>query len=71
MADMVLMGLLQGLVAVNLGKNKICEDPAADYCVGVSKLGRFADFIVINVSSPNTPGGQVWHACCLPLPLLW
>ena len=50
---------LQGLVAVNLGKNKICEDPAADYCVGVSKLGPFADFIVINVSSPNTPGGQV------------
>ena len=49
-----------GLVGVNLGKNRASEDAAADYCLGVSKLGPYADFIVINVSSPNTPGG---HAC--------
>ena len=45
-----------GIVAVNLGKNKETEDAAADYLIGVEKLARFADYLVINVSSPNTPG---------------
>ncbi|EIE19684.1 dihydropryrimidine dehydrogenase [Coccomyxa subellipsoidea C-169] len=45
-----------GLVGVNLGKNKLSEDAAADYCLGVSKLAPYADYLVINVSSPNTPG---------------
>lgn len=45
-----------GLLGVNLGKNKLTEDAAADYVIGVEKLGRFADFLVINISSPNTPG---------------
>ncbi|KAK9804199.1 hypothetical protein WJX72_000929 [[Myrmecia] bisecta] len=46
----------RGLLGVNLGKNKTSEDAAADYCIGVSKLGQYADYLVINVSSPNTPG---------------
>ncbi|KAL3159227.1 Dihydroorotate dehydrogenase (fumarate) [Trebouxia sp. C0010 RCD-2024] len=46
----------RGLVGVNLGKNKTSEDAAADYSVGVKKLGQFADYLVINISSPNTPG---------------
>ena len=46
----------RGLVGVNLGKNKTSEDAAADYSVGVTKLGQFADYLVINISSPNTPG---------------
>ena len=45
-----------GVVGVNLGKNKTSEDAAADYSLGVSKLGPYADYLVINVSSPNTPG---------------
>ena len=45
-----------GLVGVNLGKNKTSEDAASDYSVGVAKLGPLADYLVINVSSPNTPG---------------
>lgn len=45
-----------GIVAVNLGKNKETKDAAADYLIGVGKLARFADYLVINVSSPNTPG---------------
>lgn len=44
------------LLGVNLGKNKTSEDAAADYCAGVRALGRHAGYIVINVSSPNTPG---------------
>lgn len=45
-----------GTIGVNLGKNKDTGDAAADYVIGIEKLARFADYIVINVSSPNTPG---------------
>jgi len=44
------------LLGINLGKNKETEDPAADYLAGLRALGRFADYLVVNVSSPNTPG---------------
>ena len=44
------------IVGVNLGKNKTSEDPVGDYVVGIKKLGPVADYLVINVSSPNTPG---------------
>ncbi len=44
---------------MNLGKNKESEDAAGDYSLGVAKLGRHADFLVINVSSPNTQGGML------------
>ena len=53
----------RGLVGVNLGKNKTSEDAAADYSIGVTKLGQFADYLVINISSPNTPG-IVNKLCC-------
>jgi dihydroorotate dehydrogenase len=43
-------------LGVNLGKNKTSDDAAADYCMGVETLGPYADYLVINVSSPNTPG---------------
>jgi hypothetical protein len=45
------------VLGVNLGKNKLSEDAADDYAIGLMKLGKYADFVVINVSSPNTPGG--------------
>jgi dihydroorotate dehydrogenase len=45
-----------GVIGVNLGKNKETKDAAADYVIGIEKLARFADYIVVNVSSPNTPG---------------
>lgn len=40
---------------VSLGKNKTAE-ALPDYVKGVQNLGRYADALVINVSSPNTPG---------------
>jgi len=46
----------RGIVGVNLGKNKLTEDAAADYEIGARHFGPLADFMVINVSSPNTPG---------------
>ncbi len=45
-----------GWVGVNLGKNKTSTDAIADYTALVSRLALHADFLVINVSSPNTPG---------------
>lgn len=44
------------IVGVNLGKNKDSTDASADYVAGVKAFASLADFIVINVSSPNTPG---------------
>ena len=46
----------KGVFGINLGKNKTSESDTADYVLGVRRLGRFADYLVINVSSPNTPG---------------
>jgi dihydroorotate dehydrogenase len=46
----------RGVVGVNLGKNKETEDAAADYVRGVDALAAHADYLVCNVSSPNTPG---------------
>ena len=46
----------KSVVGVNLGKNKTTEDAASDYEKGVRTLGGLADYLVINVSSPNTPG---------------
>jgi dihydroorotate dehydrogenase len=45
-----------GIVGVNLGKNRDSEDAAADYLDGLRRVGTIADYFVINVSSPNTPG---------------
>ena len=45
------------VLGVNLGKNKLSEaDSIDDFVVGVQRLGPLADVLVINVSSPNTPG---------------
>lgn len=43
------------MVGINLGKNKTSEDAAADYVAGIVKFAPIADYLVINVSSPNTP----------------
>jgi dihydroorotate dehydrogenase len=48
--------LRSGIVGVNLGKNRDSGDDAADYAEGIRRTARLADYLVINVSSPNTPG---------------
>ena len=44
------------LLGVNLGKNRESEDAGADYAAGVAVFAGLADYLVVNVSSPNTPG---------------
>jgi len=45
-----------GLVGINIGKNKTSDDAAADYVYNIKEFAKHADFMVINVSSPNTAG---------------
>lgn len=47
---------IAGVLGINLGKNKDALDAAADYASGARRLSRYADYLVVNVSSPNTPG---------------
>lgn len=47
---------LPGPLGINLGANGTSEDPAADYAAGARRLAPYADYLVVNVSSPNTPG---------------
>lgn len=44
------------VVGINIGKNKTSGDAVRDYRIGASLLGPLADYLVVNVSSPNTPG---------------
>lgn len=44
------------VVGVNVGKTRAAEDAAADYRASVRRLAPHADYLVLNVSSPNTPG---------------
>lgn len=46
------------VVGVNLGKNKESEGDQAidDYGSGIARLGKYAQYVVVNISSPNTPG---------------
>ncbi|WP_282825535.1 quinone-dependent dihydroorotate dehydrogenase [Gulosibacter sediminis] len=46
------------IVGVNIGKNKLTrdEDAVADYVAAAKAVRDEADYLVINVSSPNTPG---------------
>lgn len=47
---------LQGVLGINIGMNKEQTDPAKDYMALVRSLGAMADYLTINISSPNTPG---------------
>ena len=51
-----LRGCKSGVLGINLGKNKTSTSAVQDYVKGVEKFGKFADYLTINVSSPNTPG---------------
>ncbi len=46
----------RGVVGVNIGANKDSPDRVADYVAGVEAMSPVADYLTINISSPNTPG---------------
>ncbi|WP_395664325.1 quinone-dependent dihydroorotate dehydrogenase [Methylocella sp.] len=45
-----------GRVGINIGANKESADRAADYALGLRELAETADYVTVNISSPNTPG---------------
>lgn len=51
-----------GILGINIGPNKDSEDRVADYVLGVKQFTDLADYLVINISSPNTPGLRHFHA---------
>ncbi len=46
----------KGVLGINVGANKDAVDRIADYRTGVSRAAPIADYVTINISSPNTPG---------------
>jgi dihydroorotate dehydrogenase len=44
------------ILGVNIGANKQSEDFVADYVAGVTRFAEVADYLTVNISSPNTPG---------------
>jgi dihydroorotate dehydrogenase len=59
-------------LGVNIGKTKITPEAeaVADYVASARLLGPLADYVVVNVSSPNTPGLRALQAVELLRPLL-
>ncbi len=51
----------RGIVGVNVGANKDSPDRIADYALGVERFAGVADYITVNISSPNTPGLRNLH----------
>lgn len=51
----------RGIVGANIGVNRDSTAPIADYLAGIERLGPLADYLVVNVSSPNTPGLREWQ----------
>ena len=47
-----------GIVGVNIGANKNSKDGQRieDYLICINKIHKYADYITVNISSPNTPG---------------
>lgn len=45
-----------GVVGANIGKNKDSEDAIADYVTMLEAVAAHADYVTVNISSPNTEG---------------
>jgi dihydroorotate dehydrogenase len=46
----------KGLVGINIGANKDSSNRTADYGLAFQALAPLADYVAVNISSPNTPG---------------
>ena len=45
-----------GVIGLNIGMNKDQTEPAKDYAALIRMLAPMADYLTVNISSPNTPG---------------
>ncbi len=51
----------QGVLGINIGPNKDTKDQMNDFCLGLKEFFNIADYITINISSPNTDGLRDFH----------
>src|SRR5690606_22864895 len=60
------------IIGINIGKTKVVEaaDAADDYALSTRALAPLADYLVINASSPNTPGLRDLQAVDSPRPII-
>ena len=50
-----------GVLGINIGPNKNTKDQKNDFCLGLKNFFDIADYITINISSPNTEGLRDFH----------
>jgi len=50
-----------GILGVNIGPNKETKDQKKDFCLGLKNFFGMADYITVNISSPNTEGLRDFH----------
>ena len=50
-----------GILGINIGPNKDAKDQKNDFCLGLKKFFDLADYITVNISSPNTEGLRDFH----------
>ena len=62
----------RAVVGVNIGRSKVVDEAGAveDYVTSARRLAPVADYLVVNVSSPNTPGLRAMQAVDALRPLL-
>ena len=46
----------KGIIGINIGANRDSQDKINDYVLGINKFAKIADYLTINISSPNTVG---------------
>jgi len=51
----------EGILGINIGPNKDSKDQKNDFCLGLKNFFDVADYITINISSPNTKGLRDFH----------
>ena len=51
----------KGILGINIGPNKDTKDKQNDFCLGLKNFFDIADYITINISSPNTEGLRDFH----------
>ncbi|RUA17767.1 MAG: quinone-dependent dihydroorotate dehydrogenase [Alphaproteobacteria bacterium] len=51
----------KGVVGINIGPNKNTKDQKNDFCIGLKNFFDIADYITVNISSPNTEGLRDFH----------
>jgi len=59
--DRIRSNTKKGILGVNIGPNKETKDQKNDFCLGLKKFFDIADYITINISSPNTEGLRNFH----------